>query len=432
MRSSLLAGAFALAFLLFSSSYAVDWDVELQKAVKRKEFLRAVGLVSGALAEQSFNRINSGDLSGRLFRFAVRTAFWTGFFYLSAELLHDYIEAKLNSSSNFSSDYPFCVLSISCNSLVSTENSYVAVGFSGLGFQAQQGIVGAKFCSGTINFLVNSSSTTQVNFNTYIDDAFLSLLQNSPCPDFVELSEYNSPADVLNDPSNYVDILNILNNSPSTVDTSELPGVEAPPIDDYEYEIELPYPGWKLHERKRKNEEPEFFVSFPSGSTSPATQITPDVYRFTGEDGKEYEYNYETGELTNLTDGEVIADETQGTGTITDETTGETQQIDFGTFTSPGLPDVPRLDTSIDIPERKSLTDLVNSSFSSIPALNILKQLQITGSGVCSFDVPFSLFSSSGGGVINFCQFNSVFNVLGSFILAFAHLFAIWIVFKGD
>jgi len=112
---------------------------------------------------------------------------------------------------------------------------------------------------------------------------------------------------------------------------------------------------------------------------------------------------------------------------------GSTSEIDFGTFNPPASLSIPEFDTSLDIPQKKSLTDLVNTSFSSIPALNILKSLKIEGnSSVCSVNIPFSLGGFSGSGDIDFCQFNDVFNILGSFILAFAHLFAVYIVFKGD
>lgn len=96
-------------------------------------------------------------------------------------------------------------------------------------------------------------------------------------------------------------------------------------------------------------------------------------------------------------------------------------------YINPDVPAVPSFDTAFDIPEKKNIKPLIDSWLSVVPFLGMLKQIGISGSGSCSFTVatPFNR-----SGVLNFCQYESVFEVIGGFVFAFASVYAVYIIFK--
>lgn len=96
-------------------------------------------------------------------------------------------------------------------------------------------------------------------------------------------------------------------------------------------------------------------------------------------------------------------------------------------YINPGLPDTPNFDSSFQVPEKKSFSDLLDRFFASIPFIGALRQTSISASGQCSF-VVHTPFNTSG--VMDFCQYDSVFSVIGGFIFAFASIYAIYIIFK--
>ena len=389
-------GGLLLSLLLFSFSEAtVDWDKELQKLVSDKVKLDVIKYISARDIANAYDAWKAGSWTGKLFKFGIQSALWTGFIYISSELLMQYIDERLQQASQQSqigyyNGYCWCVSSLSCNSYISDDDDYVAVGFDDAPFTPfysyVNGISGAPFCYVTYQFWGSSSYTSSTSF--YLSDEFYSYVSVHMCPDNVDTSicdesltvpQTLTALDILEDPSNYVDIANLIDDAPSTASQIEIPDIEAYPLP--------PHPS--------------------------------DTYTIKNLNGDG---------TTTVDDGTGLSIE-EDTDTTTDTTT-DTDNEDY-TFIPPSI-DISELDTNIDVPEKKSISDLIQNAISSIPALNILKSVRIEGSGSCSFNIPFSLGGASGSGTIDFCQFASVFSIIGGFILSFAHLYAIFIVFKGD
>lgn len=444
-----MGGLFALFFV--SSSYAVNWDKELQDLVHNKNYARAIAQISGSKIADAYRYATSGNIAGKLIRFSVGGLFWSGALYISTELLNQYINTKLNSSSSSSSlvqvfnNVKVCKTNVNTTSYcpygfnvnvatslvisdVSTDITYTSQPCNTAYSDATSIGLSVYSEAGVYLYHTNIGGTSSY----HLSKDLVSYIQNNipSCGSgfYVGSSQYQTPEDVLNDPANYSEIADLITQSPAVFDDNTfVPSVDGGEVSDYEIKVPLGG-GYTLVETPSGLQ-----VLTPSGAYVPATKIGDKI---TFEDGnKKYTYDINSGNLTYVDNstGEV-SQTTEQTSSQTEvqNSDGTTSQIDWGTFTTPTSPDLPKLDTNIDVPEKKSLTDLVNTSFSSIPALNILKTLQIQGSGVCSFNIPFSIGSFSGSGVIDFCQFSNIFSIIGSFILAFAHLFAIYIVFKGD
>lgn len=114
-----------------------------------------------------------------------------------------------------------------------------------------------------------------------------------------------------------------------------------------------------------------------------------------------------------------------------DPTTG--QEIQKKTYTSddlqnitsveiPNIPDVSQqsFDTTIEIPEKKDIQSKLVDFVSNHPLINLVKSIHLQSSGgECQFTItnPFGQ-----EGTINFCQYESLFNIIGGIILAFASI----------
>jgi len=238
---------FALA--LFSFSYAVDWDLELKKLVNQRELAKSIATVSGALAEKSYDLATRGFPAGRLFSLSVQGVLLTGFLYLSSEALNDYISNKLKSSFNASSivgynfekrsTLPDYVCKVGFNidySRVSDYNTSViySFGFPSIIFLKGNWRPNNPYVSGYLYFC-DVGGLTVIPLNAFLTSDFAQFISlnfpdcsnpSDPCSSVSK--SYSTPLDVLNDPGNYNNIMNILSSSPVSFSTQELPSVPLP------------------------------------------------------------------------------------------------------------------------------------------------------------------------------------------------------------
>jgi hypothetical protein len=84
------------------------------------------------------------------------------------------------------------------------------------------------------------------------------------------------------------------------------------------------------------------------------------------------------------------------------------------------------LDTHLDIPEKKDIKSLIMSNIETLKAKFNFDNSCSGGS--CSFSID--VFGSSA--VVDFCQFEGIFSVIGSVILVFSYFYAFFIVARGD
>lgn len=99
-------------------------------------------------------------------------------------------------------------------------------------------------------------------------------------------------------------------------------------------------------------------------------------------------------------------------------------------YLNPSTPNSSDFDVSFDVPEKKDISTLLDRWLSAIPFLGLLSNLGISGSGSCSVSVQAPLSSGVISGVMNFCQYDDVFRVIGSFIFVFASIYSVYIIFK--
>lgn len=97
-------------------------------------------------------------------------------------------------------------------------------------------------------------------------------------------------------------------------------------------------------------------------------------------------------------------------------------------YIDPSQPQVPQFDVSLDVPEKKSISDLVRRWLSSIPFIGAFSKISISAGGSCSVAIPVPFSSSSAS--LNFCQYSNVFEIIGGFIFSFASIYAVYIIFK--
>lgn len=85
-------------------------------------------------------------------------------------------------------------------------------------------------------------------------------------------------------------------------------------------------------------------------------------------------------------------------------------------------------DPSIEIPEEKDVRSLIRQFILSNPLYRLVSSVHVSGSGSCS--VSGAVFNSSF--TIDFCRYSDFLSYLGSLILAFSYLYAIYIMFKEE
>ncbi len=119
--------------------------------------------------------------------------------------------------------------------------------------------------------------------------------------------------------------------------------------------------------------------------------------------------------------------------TIEDTNTGETSTettTDQGTDTKTDQMDIPAdnsYNPDIDVPEKQSIPDLISNFIQNSPLMRWIQGASISASsGSCSVSGTFLNRSI----VIDFCPLAPYLNTIGSFILAFAHIYALYIIFR--
>lgn len=380
MRAQKFLGGLLLSLFLFSFSGATDWDKALTKLVSEKTKIDVIKYISARDIANAYRDWKSGSWTGKLFKFGIRTTLWTGFFYLSSELLLNWLDQQISSKSLIQSSISMCLVSDNSTSVISP--GYYVNNVRYKAFVSSDGIV--SYYYGTFSSYVDAN--LHIRLQNGIDifpsgkmtpDLYNQFVSIPSCPNYsLPVSDVLS---VLQDPANYPTIQDLIDQSPATVSPREIPNSDAYPLSS------SPNDQIKV---TQKNDDGTQTVATPNDTTI--------------EQDPDYDPNNPPAP----------------------------SQEDYS-FSAPDV-SVPDLDTNIDIPEKKSISNLISNAISNIPALNILKQVKIQGSGSCSFNIPVSLGNASSSGTLDFCQFADVFSIIGGFILAFAHLYAIMIVFKGD
>jgi len=99
-------------------------------------------------------------------------------------------------------------------------------------------------------------------------------------------------------------------------------------------------------------------------------------------------------------------------------------------FIHPGLPAIPELETSIAPPELKPIPTLLERWISGIPFISFFGRLGLSAGGSCALSYNMGMF---GSGSLDFCRYAGIFSVAGNMVLAFAGIYAVYIIFKrGD
>ncbi len=168
-------------------------------------------------------------------------------------------------------------------------------------------------------------------------------------------------------------------------------------------------------------------ITTPDGSTFPAD---PNVGSGTGTDtGSGTGTGTDTGTGTGTDSGTGSGSGTS-TGSATQTVQIEVPQADIDVVS--GVPDNV-YDPTIDIPQKLDIPSLIQSFINNSPLLRWVQGANIQASpGACSVSGSWSLFGQSFPITLDFCPLQNTLNLLGSFILAFAHLYALYIIFRID
>ena len=88
-------------------------------------------------------------------------------------------------------------------------------------------------------------------------------------------------------------------------------------------------------------------------------------------------------------------------------------------------------DTQIDVPDARSIPQLIEDFIANSPLMRWVTDVQLDVTpGACSVDGSFDIHGVVKNFTLDFCPLEPYLNQIGAFILAFAHLYALYIVFK--
>ncbi len=128
--------------------------------------------------------------------------------------------------------------------------------------------------------------------------------------------------------------------------------------------------------------------------------------------------------------GDSISIEDTQTGQSTSETVSQDQQGNTQSQTDEGqmsLPDDNQYDPTIDIPQKRDIPGLIDTFINSSPLMRWIQGANISATaGTCSVSGTFLNKSF----VLDFCPLAPYLNQIGAFILAFAHIYALYIIFR--
>ena len=125
--------------------------------------------------------------------------------------------------------------------------------------------------------------------------------------------------------------------------------------------------------------------------------------------------------------GDSVTIEDTSTGTTTSETTGNQGSTNQNTGQM-AIPGDNTYDPTLDnIPNKLPIPDLINNFISASPLMRWVQGAHISASaGSCSVSGSFLNKSFT----LDFCPLAPYLNQIGAFVLAFAHLYALYIVFR--
>lgn len=120
-----------------------------------------------------------------------------------------------------------------------------------------------------------------------------------------------------------------------------------------------------------------------------------------------------------------------------DPVTGEPTetQVEPGTdddeMIVPGQPGIPELDTEIDVPEQKNISDLISDWMANAPFLSVITGLQVQAQGgISEFTVPLPEVLG-GTATIDFGEFSDLWAAIGVIIVAISYIYGAMIIFGG-
>ncbi len=140
-----------------------------------------------------------------------------------------------------------------------------------------------------------------------------------------------------------------------------------------------------------------------------------------------FEIPPENGDSVSITDTD--------TGQTTEETASQNDQGQTQTDTQTGQVEFPEdnvYDPTIEnIPTKKDIPSLIQTFINGSPLMRWIQGANIQASaGACSVSGSWSPNGQVHSFVLDFCPLQPYLNQIGSFILAFAHLYALYIVFR--
>jgi len=142
-----------------------------------------------------------------------------------------------------------------------------------------------------------------------------------------------------------------------------------------------------------------------------------DVFPIPAEAGDEVSI---TDTSTGQTQTETVTQDPDTGQTRTDQ---KTEQV--------ALPEDNIYDPAVDVPQKQDIPSLIQTFIDSSPLMRWVQGANIQASpGACSVSGSWSFNGQSHPFTLDFCPLEPYLNTIGSFILAFAHLYALYIIFR--
>lgn len=425
--------------LPFSFSYADNWNIGLKKLVDKKTEVDVIKYMSAQQIKQYYYAHKSWGM--KALTFGVRSFFWSGLLYLGFEATANLLEQLANQymeQQNLENPYfgEACLCrtgDISFTSGESCGSGFVRIDESNGNLVygstcGRKGVVTIKtFRDGSLD----SSRTTNGQWDR-LSDTFVSQVNSLPLcggsgvPSFCEVP-YQNNNNVTFDQAlewvlanKYDDIQNSLNNEPKELldpATAQKMGLYVPPYitgaEEGEDNNNAPAPFG--------NYQPSNGVGYGGSVSSGAGGEQKSTFK---APNNKYFIDNGTGAAP------VISDEPEQGSSF--ENQGEVENApapkEGEDFVTPPQLQAPEFDISLDVPEKKDYTNLLEQFISNSPVYHILADTEIKTSGaVCSLNATWK------GHIIKFsmCEFQSSLEAVGALILMFAHIMAIMIIFRN-
>ncbi|RUM32535.1 MAG: hypothetical protein DSY42_00695 [Aquifex sp.] len=140
-----------------------------------------------------------------------------------------------------------------------------------------------------------------------------------------------------------------------------------------------------------------------------------------------------TGDTATDFPSDTVSDVPSDTSLPNVDVPSETSPVDTSTYgTSDTITaNIPSYDSSFELPEKKDIGSLLDRIISNSPLIKILTTARIeTLGGTCRVTGSVPFFNTSINVDIDFCRITDILSNLGTAILALAHLYALYLIFR--